>query len=168
MTRLSAACGLAISLSLTGLSALVQAQPVNKCIDAAGKVTYSQGPCPGAAKSTRLAPPPLPPASAAGTAAGGADKAAKSSPPKTAAELEQEFRKRRADAEKAAQEQQKKAAETEERQENCKLARGQLANLESGGRQMRTDERGERVFLDDAQIEREKERARRAIEQNCK
>src|SRR3990172_3843417 len=43
------------------------------------------------------------------------------------------------------------------KQENCRNARLSLANLESGARQSRTNEKGERYFLDDGQIASEKD-----------
>ena len=142
---------------------------VFKCTDASGKVSYSQSPCPRNAKSATVAPPPAPVAPPAEAAKGDASKAGKApAAPKTAAELEQDFRKRRAESEKAEQERQKKLAEAKDAEENCRAARAQLASLESGQRQMRTDASGERYFLDDAQIQNEKQRALRAIESNCK
>ena len=100
---------------------------------------------------------------------GDAGKAGKApAGPKTAAELEQDFRKRRAEAEKSEQEQQKKAAEAKDSEENCRAARAQLVSLEAGQRQTRTGPNGERYFLDESQVENEKQRARRAIEVSCK
>lgn len=163
---------LAVSMMLSLAVALPATAQVFKCTDASGKVSYSQSPCPRNAKSATVAPPP--PAPASGVAAaepgkGDPSKAGKApAGPKTAAELEQEFRKRRAEAEKAEQEQQKKAAESKEAEENCRAARAQLASLDSGQRQMRTDPSGERYFLNESQIENEKQRARRAIEISCK
>lgn len=142
---------------------------VYKCTDASGKVSYSQSPCPRNSKSATVAPAPAPAAAPAESAKGDPGKAGKApAGPKTAAELEQEFRKRRAEAEKAEQEQQKKAAEAKDAEENCRAARAQLASLESGQRQMRTDPSGERYFLNESQIESEKQRARRAMEVSCK
>lgn len=161
----TAALGIFILLPWV-LSAPAVAQ-VFKCTDAGGKVSYSQSPCPKNARSATVAPPPASPAAAVGKAEDG--KAAKApSGPKTTAEIEQDFRKRRAESEKTEQEQQKKLAEAKDTEENCRAARGQLASIESGQRQMRMDSKGERYFLDDAQIEGEKQRARRAVEISCK
>ena len=150
------------------MTSIADAQ-VNKCVDANGKTIYSQVPCPTNTKSSNLRPKPVAPAAAV-SSDGKADAkaAAKSSAPKTAAELEQEFRKRRSDQDEAAKKSQDKLAEAKTREENCKASRNQLANLESGARQARIDESGERTFLNDEQITREVERARTAVQNWCK
>jgi hypothetical protein len=145
-----------------------QAQ-VYKCVDSSGKTVYSQSPCARDSRTTTLernARPAAAPAANAAAAAKG--EAAKASGPKTAAELEQEFRKRRQEQEEAQKKEEQKLAEAKDREENCRSARMQLTGLESNPRQLRIDEKGERYFLDDAQVEREKDRARRAVDSWCK
>ena len=152
-----------------------QAQ-VYKCIDSSGKTTYLQSPCPSGAKSaalSRTVPPALPQAEPAAGAAGAdkadkAGKAAKASGPKSAAELELEFRKRKLEQEKSREKEEQKLAETKAREENCRNARLQVISLESGVRQLRIDEKGERQYLDQAGIEQEKASARSLAEQWCK
>ena len=159
--------------ALSVFAAGAQAQ-VYKCIDASGKTTYLQSPCPSGAKSTAISRtvPPAPPQ--AEPAVGGADKAdkagkaAKASGPKTAAELEQDFRKRKQEQEKAREKEEQKLAETKAREENCRNSRLQVINLESGARQLRVDEKGNRNYLDEGQIEQEKANARKLAEQWCK
>ena len=155
----------ALAVTVLAVTAPVQAQ-VYKCVDASGKTVYSQVPCPANTKSSsvRTAPPAPRPAPAAGADA----KPAASTGPKTAAELEQEFRKRRTDQEAATKKEQEKFAESKDREENCRTARAQLAGLEAGTRQVRIDEKGERVFLDDSQTARETERMRKAVQDFCK
>ena len=137
---------------------------VYKCVDSTGKTVYSQSPCQGGTKSStiRQAVPPAP----AGAAASGA--AAKSSGPKSAAEQEIEFKKRRLEEAEAAKKAQDKAGEEQSKAENCRSAKASLASLESGARQSRTNENGERYFLEDGQIAQEKERARKAVDSWCK
>lgn len=156
MFRLSAAAIFALLL-LPCTAAWAQ---VYKCVDGSGKTVYSQSPCQGGAKSStiRQAVPPAP-ASAA---------AAKSSGPKSAAEQEVEFKKRRAEEAEAAKKAQDKAGEEQSKAENCRAAKASLASLESGARQSRTNENGERYFLEDGQIAQEKERARKAVDAWCK
>ena len=152
---------------------------VHKCIDASGKTTYLQSPCPSGDKSTAISRtvPPAPPQSEPAAGVGGADKAdkagkagkaAKASGPKSAAELEQDFRKRKQEQEKAREKEEQKLAETKAREENCRKSRLQIANLESGVRQSWIDEKGERQGLDEAGLEREKANARKLAEQWCK
>src|SRR3972149_10820759 len=162
--------------ALSVYTAAAQAQ-VYKCIDASGKTTYLQSPCPSGAKSaaiSRIVPPaPPPPAAGEGGAeeegkAGKDGKVAKASGPKSAAELEQEFRKRKQEQEKSREKEAQKLAETKSREENCRNSRMQIINLESGARQFRIDEKGERQFLDEAGIEQERAKARKLAEQWCK
>lgn len=160
--------GCAALIAGLALTPTVDAQ-VNKCIDANGRTVYSQAPCPANTKSSSISTKPVASASS-GAADGKSDSkaAAKSSGPKTAAELEQEFRKRRTEQSDAAKKEQEKLAEAKTREENCKSSRSQLANLESGARQARLDENGERAFLNDEQIAKEIERTRTAVQSWCK
>ncbi|MGP1675795.1 MAG: hypothetical protein ACTS6J_01395, partial [Burkholderiales bacterium] len=87
--------------------------------------------------------------------------------PMTAAEQEQAFRKRQADAAKEQEKQAKKEAEARDRAENCRRAKAAVANLELGGRQTRVNEKGERVFLSDQQINQETTRAQREAAAAC-
>lgn len=158
--------------TLAPFSAGADAQ-VYKCVDRSGKVVYLQSPCPAGAKSEPVKQTVSPaPQSAAPASAGAAkgDKAAKAAKggPKSTAELEQEFRKRRTGEQEAAKKQQEELAQSKQKEQNCSNARAQLAGLEAGGRQMRFNEKGERSFLDDAQIEQEKAKARQSVAQFCK
>jgi hypothetical protein len=148
-------------------AANAQAQ-VYKCVDAGGKVVYSQTPCPANTKSGTMSRNVLTPA--APSADSPADKpadAAKSAAPQTAAEQEQAFRKRQQDQAKAAKESEQKSAETQRKAESCRNARERLAQFEIGGRLSRINAQGERYYMDDAQVEQEKARARSDAAQSC-
>jgi len=157
------------SLSLASANAQIY-----KCIDAAGKVVYSQNPCPVNTKSgtvTRRVDRPSA-APAATSAEGSADKAAKGDTakktgPKTTADQEQDFRKRQQDQAKATRESGAKSAEAQRKAENCRTSRERLAQYEIGGRMTRINPQGERYYLEDAQIEQEKARARSDVAQAC-
>ena len=140
---------------------------VHKCIDAAGKVIYTQVPCPANTKPGSISRGAIqaPAAAPADSAAKG--DAAKSAAPKTAAEQEQAFRKRQQDQAKAAKESEQKSAEAQRKEENCRNARERLTQYEIGGRQSRINAQGERYYLEDAQIEQEKARARTDVAQSC-
>jgi hypothetical protein len=161
-----------IALSVFALLGVASAQAqVYKCVDAGGKIVYSQNPCPANMKSGRISGN-VPPAPAAAPAAASADKAAKgeaakSAAPKTVAEQEQAFRKRQQDQAKAAKESGEKSAEAQRKQENCRNARERLAQYEIGGRMARINAQGERYYLDDAQIAQETSRARADVAQAC-
>lgn len=148
---------------------------VHKCIDSAGKVIYSQVPCPANTKSGTISRRlDAAPASSASPAASPADKAGKAddakaaAAPKTPLDAEQAFRKRQQDREKADKEAEQKLAEAKRKEDNCRSARERLATFEFGGRITQINPQGERVYLDDAQIEQQKAAARAMVEQACK
>jgi hypothetical protein len=147
----------------------VQAQ-IYKCLGPDGVTTYSQNPCPPNMKRETMqrggiAPAPAAaPADASGQAAKG--DAAKSGP-KTAAEQEQAFRKRQQDAAKAARDAEQKDAAVAAREANCRNARARLAQYEIGGRITQIDDKGERYYLEDSQIESAKAQARADVSQFC-
>jgi hypothetical protein len=147
---------------------------VYKCIDAAGKIIYSQNPCPADTKSGTVtrrvdrstsAPTSTPDVGSTDKAAKG--DAAKKSGPKTAADLEKDFRKRQQDQAKAAKESGEKSADAQRKEQNCRAARERLTQYEIGGRVSRINPQGERYYLEDAQIEQEKARARADVSQHC-
>ena len=161
-----------LALFVLALLAAAGAQAqVYKCVDANGRVIYSQNPCPSNTKSGAItrhvdAAPAAPADKAAkGDAAKG--EAGKKSGPKTAAEQEQEFRKRQQDQAKAAKEAAQKTAEAQRKEESCNNARSRLAQYEAGGRVVRFNAQGERYYLEDAQIEQEKAKARADVAQSC-
>ena len=116
---------------------------------------------PPGVKAQRLKPPPG--AAPAPSAAAKKDEkgAAKPLSPEAA------YRKRQEDAqkenEKAAQAEQEAAA----KRENCLRSQEALRTYEAGGRISRTDAKGERYYLEDAQIAQETARARQLVQQNC-
>ncbi len=155
-------------IALLSVAGLAQAQ-INKCVDASGKTVYSQGPCPKGAKASSVAA--APPAAASAAKAGDPAKggaAAKSSGPKSAAELDQEFRKRQTDQAAAAKKDEDKQTREKLEKENCDSSRQQLTSLEIGGRQSSINAAGERVFMDEAQIDAQKQRARQGVATYCK
>ena len=125
-----------------------------KWVDPDGKVRYGDVPPPGA-KAQRLKPPPAPIGSPAPAAA-----AKKGDKPLTAEE-----RKRQEDAQTAKQKQADELASA--KRENCARAQESLRALESGQRVARVDSKGERYYLEDAQIAQETARARQMVQQNC-
>ena len=148
-----------------------QAQ-VHKCVDAAGKIIYTQDPCPantkpGSISRSVIQTPAAAPADSAAKGDAAKGDAAKSAAPKTAAEQEQAFRKRQQDQAKAAKESEQKSAEAQRKAENCRNARERLTQYEIGGRQSRINAQGERYYLDDSQIDQEKARARADVAQSC-
>ena len=150
----------ALALSLSALAA--QAQWAWK--DDNGRVVYSDRPPPASVKQDRIVRQPgMAPIVSSDTD----EKANAASAPKTWTEREAEYKKRqteRANAEKKANEEKTQQAQ---RRVDCERARSYLATLESGTRIVRTDNNGERSYLDDAQRESELVRAREAVNRSC-
>lgn len=147
-----------------------QAQ-VYKCIDAAGRTVYSQDRCPANAKSATLSGtgPSAPPAASAESGAksdAAKPDAAKSAAPKTPAEADRAFRKRQQEQQEAQKKENEKLAQAKEKEDNCRRAKEQAAAL-GFGRIARINDKGERYYLDDAQIGEEKTRARSLVDQWC-
>ncbi|MDZ4141278.1 MAG: DUF4124 domain-containing protein [Methylotenera sp.] len=75
--------------------------------------------------------------------------------------------KRAKDAEASKQEDEAKQAELKLKQENCKVAKSNLATYTNGGRITKTDESGERTYLGDKDIAAGKADAQRDVEKYC-
>ena len=143
-----------------GFAAAAAAQQY-KWVDQDGKVRYGDVPPPGV-KATRLKPPAAGAAPAAPASAAQKDSGAKALSPEAA------FRKRQEDAEKERVKEAKAEQEKAENAENCARAQGALRALESGQRIARTDAKGERYYLEDAQIAQETAKARESVKEWCK
>jgi len=127
--------------------------------DQNGRTQYGDIPPPGVKAIPLRAP--------VGPAAPPAAKDAKKGP-LTPAEQELEFRRRLKERQEAAAKEAKAKDAAEAEKQNCENARQALRTLESGQRVARTNAKGERYFLDDAQRSQEVERARRAVTSWCK
>ncbi len=148
---------------------------VYKWVDKDGRTRYSDRP-PVGTQATPLTPPPAPataseapapPTASAAPAEADAAKDAKKGP-LTPAEQEIEFRRRIKEAQEAAAKAEQAKREDQDRKENCSRAREMLATLESGQRIARTDSKGERFYLEDAQRVQETAKARSAVASWCK
>jgi Skp family chaperone for outer membrane proteins len=134
-----------------------------KWVDSSGKVQYSDQPPPNAnAKSIGRVKGKSPVASVTET------KAGSKATPKTLADKEMEFNKRRQEAKESAAKKDKEATAAKEKQENCTRARTALRALQEGGRMSTTDDKGERVIMDDTMRQRETERAKKDADSWCK
>ena len=122
--------------------------------DAEGKMHYSDQPPVGVA-NTRKVEPNLAPAE-------DSDKARQ-----RLAKEQMDFRKRQLEAGESAVKAERAQKEAAERQENCKQAKSYLQALESGERIARSNDKGEREFLDDQGRAQETISARRAVAASC-
>jgi Domain of unknown function (DUF4124) len=152
-----------IFVVLAAAAGVAQAQI--KCwTDANGKRACGDAPPPGAKVTTlKGAPAPeTPPA----TASKDAKKDAKKGP-LTPAEQEQEYRKRQAEAQKTAAKSEEEQKAAQAKVENCNRARAALRTLETGERVAITDAKGERYFLNEAEIAKATATARQQVSDSC-
>jgi hypothetical protein len=140
------------------------AQAQIKCWNEGGKRVCGDTP-PTGAKVTTLKTPAAPPPAA--PAAASKDGKAESKGPLTPAEQEAAFRKRQSEANKAAEKNAAADKEAAAKADNCARARESLRQMEGGQRVARTDAKGERYFLNEAQMAQEMERARQVAQQTC-
>lgn len=89
-------------------------------------------------------------------------------PAKPKVDPELEARKKKAEQEQAKQEEAEAQKQAAARAENCTRAKGNLTSLESGVRIARSNDKGEREFLDDKQRSDEIARARQVIASECR
>lgn len=160
---------IALIIVITAFAAAAAQAQIKCWNDASGKRVCGDTP-PAGAKVTTIKTPSAPPAPSTPAAkAASKDAAAKDvrKGPLTPAEQEQEYRKRQAEAQKAAAKAAAEGQDTEAKRENCERARENLRALESGQRIPRTDSKGERYYLDDAQIAQETGKARLQVQQAC-
>lgn len=125
--------------------------------DASGRIQYSDTPPPPGAKDVQqLRKVPASPQPAAGSTS------------KTATDQESDFRKRLADKQEADLKQAKAQEEEQMRIRNCELAKEQRATVESGVNLVQFNEKGERIVLDDTEVERRRVEARKNVDAWCK
>ena len=129
-----------------------------KWVDKDGKVRYGDVPPPGV-NATRLK----------GPSSGSSPAPAAAAKPDSEKALtpEQAFRKRQDEAEKGRETQAKAEQDAQAKRENCTRAQEAVRVLESGQRVSRMDSKGERYFLEDAEIQQELARARQSAQQWC-
>jgi hypothetical protein len=80
---------------------------------------------------------------------------------------QEEATKRAKDAEELKKKEAQKKAELDIKAENCKSARMSLATYTNGGRLTKTDEKGERAYLSDADIAKGRVDAQSEVDKNC-
>lgn len=123
--------------------------------DAEGKVHYSDVPPAESVNVRKIAP--------SGTVSGDTGSARRD-----LAQKEMEFKKRQLDAAEAGAKAERDKADAEDKEKNCSQAKSYLRALESGERISRSNEKGERIFLDDQSRSEEVIATRRAIDSWCK
>jgi hypothetical protein len=165
-------------LCLIMLPTLASAE-IYKWKDKDGRVRYSDVPPPSNVQQEALygkkipkptGQPPLAPVEGDATAAMNKEKAAakdKAASDKVPMSKEEEAAKRAKDAEQQKKVDEAKQAELKVKQENCKVAQASLRAYSDGGRLVKTNEKGEREYLGDADIQKAKIDAQRDVEKYC-
>lgn len=143
---------------LLGASAIATAQTTYRWDDTDGQTHYSDTPPPTGAVNVKII---------RNTTFDSEDSYDEDYEEPSYLEQEAEFQERqakKAEEQAEAQEEQLAAAE---RKRNCDLARGNYNTVSVGGRITRVDENGERVFLNDEEIEKARVEARKSMDQWC-
>ena len=157
--------------ALIGATLALPAAAQWKWKDRAGQVQYSDLPPPQGTQDKDILQRPT----AASVSRGGPVAPAPSASAAPAPQLAPKGVEPELEAKKKQQEQaevDKRKAEEQrvagQRAENCTRARAQLRTLESGVRVSRTNEKGEREFIDDGQRAAEVKRARDVVASDCR
>ena len=166
MSGLNPIAGMLTALACGCLLAMPVSGETYKWTDAEGKVHYSdQPPPPNVKKSATVKP--RSPAEPAATAVPEATETPAAAP-KSHAEQDAEFNRRRVETAEREAAEKKTAQEAAEKKKNCEQAKAQLAGMQNGRRITRHNEKGEIVYLSDAEIKQESARAKQVAESWCK
>ncbi|HET7731430.1 MAG TPA: DUF4124 domain-containing protein [Usitatibacter sp.] len=125
-----------------------------KYVDKDGKTVYSDQPPANIDSKQISAPAPRGAAPAAG--------------PKTAVERDKELDKARKEAKDKQEKSEKSAQKAQEEEQRCQQARSAYQGYSDGGRLYKYNDKGERVFMEDAEIEAAREKARKDMDGACK
>ncbi|HKO87373.1 MAG TPA: DUF4124 domain-containing protein, partial [Burkholderiales bacterium] len=150
----TAIAALVLSLSATLPAAAGQ---LYKWTDANGRIQYSDTPPPDRKTETLRG----------GASSSSSSGETASKPSSSYADQDQAFRKRRAEAAEDEEKLAKEEADKKRLEDSCKKMRNALANMEKGGRFSQSDEKGERQYLTDSQVQAERDRLRNDIETHC-
>lgn len=143
-----------ILLAIALAAAPLAVAQLYKYVDKDGKTVYTDQP-PSGAETKQMNVP----SSAIGNAP---------APGKTAVQQDKELQKSRDKAKEGEKKSEEKEARARAETERCESAKGAYAQYSLGGRITKLDDKGEKVFLGDAEIDAARERARQQVDQYCK
>lgn len=154
-----------MGLALLGLTAPAHAQWMWK--DDAGHTMISDQPPPANVPESRILRSPNGRGMSATPAAPAplTDDATKQ---KSTADQDLEYKKHQKELADAAKKQQDEAAKDQEMQQRCQALRANLQTLQSGVRIARTDDQGQRYFVDDSQRAAETQKVQSDVASSCK
>ena len=136
--------------------------------DKGGQIQYSDLPPPAGITDQDILQRPASAQRRAMAAATAASVAASAAPAAPRVEPELEAKRRKAEEEKLAKSKAEEDKIAAVRADNCTRAKGYARQLDDGMRIARTNDKGEREFLDDKQRAAEAQRAREIIASDCK
>lgn len=168
-----------LSLTLLAVACVTFALPCAaqwKWRDAQGRIQYSDRPPPNDVRDRDILARPATAPSAAHSgarpgpagAASAAGNTPTGTPPPSGTDPALEARKRQAEGVQDQARRDEEARVARQKIENCARAKEYARTVESGQRIARTNDKGEREFLDDAQRARESARAREIIASDCR
>jgi hypothetical protein len=135
--------------------------------DQQGNMVASDQPPPTSVPKSRIIKEPHP--RPGGDPAPSPDKdTAKADTPKSLADRDLDQKQKQKEAAEAAKKAEDEAAKAKAMQENCTSVKGNLAALQAGGRAARFNDKGERVYIDDAERATEIQKSQGQIAQYCK
>ena len=163
MPRFPMIPGLLMALACGGLPVMPALGELYKWTDPGGRVHYSDQPPPPNIKEPVTAKPRRQTSPTAAPEAAGAAAAA----PKSYVEQNAEFNRRRVEAAEREAAEKKAVQEAAEKKKNCELSKVQLARAQSGARITRYNDKGETVYLNDAEIAQEIARTKQVADSWC-
>lgn len=143
-----------VSLLIFGLNAHAA---LNKWVDAEGKVHYSD----------TLPPEAESPETVRNMSGKGQSEAPVSYSTKSIAEREADLKKSKQESEEKAQKNAQTEAKAAARKKNCGIARDNVRTLEESSRIVTYDEKGEKVYMEDAERAQKLEDARKSVSESC-
>jgi hypothetical protein len=144
-------------IAIACLAAPVASAELYKYVDKDGKTVYSDQP------PVNLDSRQLNIQSGAST-----NTAAPAAAPKTALDRDKELQKGRDEARERAKKSDDVAKQAEAKEQACVEARSAYQVYADGGRITKYNDKGERVYLGDDEIDAERERSKRAMDEACK
>jgi hypothetical protein len=133
-----------------------------KYVDKDGKTVYTdQPPANVQAKPVEAPPPPPMPAAAAGSKNG-------TNGNKSAVERDKDNEKNREQAREQQKKQQEASEKAQQAEQRCTQARSAFNQYSEGGRLLKYNDKGERVYMSDEEIASSRDKARQEMDEACK
>ena len=150
----------ALAIAVAIAFAPVAGAQLYKYVDKDGKTVYTDQP-PANVQSKPISVPPPPPMPASDSKNGTTGN-------KSALERDKELEKSREQGKEAAKKQGEAAEKAKRAEQRCTQAQSEVQRMSDGGRLMKYNDKGERVYLSDEEIASGREKARQEMDEACK